>query len=177
MRNYNRDYAIQKAERYRYSDFLKDHSTDDACLEYMWQLRYGDMKVCPKCGKVARYYRIRKRKVYCCASCSHMIAPLAKRKGSEYAYRQAQSATGATRLSVWAVSPLGGWIERHGIPYARYFDQRERLSCLQTRYSCVYSPKYAHVSGITIINAHTLAGKGTDSAVYFGRSSSDWWRN
>ena len=77
MRNYNRDYAIQKAERYRYSDFLKDHSTDDACLEYMWQLRYGDMKVCPKCGKVARYYRIRKRKVYCCASCSHMIAPLA----------------------------------------------------------------------------------------------------
>jgi hypothetical protein len=38
---------------------------DDACLQYMFEQRFGIMSACPKCG-VANpgYYRVRSKKAY-----------------------------------------------------------------------------------------------------------------
>lgn len=51
---------------------------DDACLEHIFRVRYGQRFNCPKCEREARYYRIagkRARRVYACEWCSHHISP------------------------------------------------------------------------------------------------------
>lgn len=51
---------------------------DDACLQLIFDSRYGELKVCPACGVVnAKYYRVKKRMAYECKECRHQIYPLA----------------------------------------------------------------------------------------------------
>lgn len=51
---------------------------DDACLEYMFQQAYGNMEACYHCGVIdAKYYRVRKKKVFECKDCGYQISPLA----------------------------------------------------------------------------------------------------
>lgn len=58
------------------TDFFNQFPTDDACLEYLWQTRYGDEIECPKCGKVGKFYRLRKEPAYSCPRCGHHIHPM-----------------------------------------------------------------------------------------------------
>lgn len=39
--------------------------------------RYGARHVCDKCGKEAKFYRVKARKVYSCEFCGYQIAPMA----------------------------------------------------------------------------------------------------
>jgi len=51
---------------------------DDACLEHLLRVRYGERFDCPKCAREARYYRIRgkrDRRVYACEHCGHQVSP------------------------------------------------------------------------------------------------------
>ena len=57
---------------------------------------------------------------YCC-----LIAMIDDATGELYARFVAQE------YAESVVSLLGGWIERHGILYALYFDQQERLCALK----------------------------------------------
>ena len=57
-------------------EFFRQFPTDDACLEHLWQTRFGDEVECPKCGKVGKFYRLRKEPAYSCPRCGHHIHPM-----------------------------------------------------------------------------------------------------
>ncbi len=64
--------------RYTFAQFKAEYPDDDACLDAVFENRYGDMKCCPRCGVVkAKFYRVKKRKCYACAHCGHQLHPLA----------------------------------------------------------------------------------------------------
>jgi transposase-like protein len=64
------------SDLYSISDFDREFKDDDACLEYLWNLRFGSDHACPKCAKKS-FHRIRGRKAYACAKCGFQIAPTA----------------------------------------------------------------------------------------------------
>ena len=49
---------------------------NDACLEHLWQARYGDEVESPKCGKVGKFYRLSKETAYSCPRFGHHIRPM-----------------------------------------------------------------------------------------------------
>ena len=59
------------------SNLRKMFPDDDACLEHMIRVRYGDRHTCAKCGKDARYYRVRNRRSYECEHCGNQVYPTA----------------------------------------------------------------------------------------------------
>jgi len=50
---------------------------DDACLEHLFRVRYGDRHDCGKCGKNAKYHRVKKRRSYECEWCGNQVYPTA----------------------------------------------------------------------------------------------------
>ena len=57
--------------------FLDQFPTEEACLEHLMRVRYGDRHDCSKCGRNAHFYRVRARKVYSCEYCGNQVAPMA----------------------------------------------------------------------------------------------------
>jgi len=64
--------------RYTKAQFEKEFPSDDACLEAVFQARFGDLKFCPKCAAETKFYRIKKRKAYACMHCGYQLHPLSK---------------------------------------------------------------------------------------------------
>ena len=58
------------------TDFFRQFPTDDACLEHLWEVRFGDEVECPKCSKVGKFYRLSKEPAYSCPRCGHHIHPM-----------------------------------------------------------------------------------------------------
>ena len=58
------------------TDFFRQFPTDDACLEHLWKVRFGDEVECEKCAKVGKFYRLRKEPAYSCPRCGHHIHPM-----------------------------------------------------------------------------------------------------
>lgn len=63
--------------KYTIKQFNKDFPDDNACLDYIFNQRYGKDYECAKCGKQG-FYRNKKRKSYSCAWCGYDLSPLAK---------------------------------------------------------------------------------------------------
>lgn len=59
------------------TDFLNRFPTNDACLEEIKRLRWGDTIICPKCEKKSNFYRVKGRTAYACQFCGHHLYPLA----------------------------------------------------------------------------------------------------
>lgn len=68
---------MQTNMRYTKKQFEAEYPDDDACLESVFQERFGDLKYCPKCGAETTFYRIKKRPVYSCMHCGYQLSPLA----------------------------------------------------------------------------------------------------
>ncbi|HUD06932.1 MAG TPA: IS1595 family transposase [Candidatus Saccharimonadales bacterium] len=49
-------------------DFYKRFATEDACIDYLEQTRWGDSPICPRCGCVD-VYRCRSRRIFKCTGC------------------------------------------------------------------------------------------------------------
>lgn len=65
--------------RYSAKQFHTDFPNDDACLDTIFQNRYGDIECCPSCGVIdATFHRVTGRKCYACAHCSYQLHPLAQ---------------------------------------------------------------------------------------------------
>jgi transposase-like protein len=65
--------------RYTVAQFNKDFPTDDACLQTVFENRYGDLDHCPKCGVVEpKFYKVTGRKCYACKDCGYQLHPLAQ---------------------------------------------------------------------------------------------------
>lgn len=50
---------------------------EDTCLEHVFRARYGAKHTCSKCGKDAKYHRVKKRRAYECEWCGHQVYPTA----------------------------------------------------------------------------------------------------
>lgn len=62
---------------YSITQFRKDYPDDSACLDKIFELRYSEPKVCPKCSKETTFKRVTTRQCYQCTKCSHQIYPCA----------------------------------------------------------------------------------------------------
>lgn len=65
--------------RYTVAQFNLEYPDEDACLDKVFQERYGDVKDCPYCGVIdTKFYRVRGRKCYACMHCGYQLHPLAE---------------------------------------------------------------------------------------------------
>lgn len=63
--------------RYALKQMQKDFPTDDVCLQFIFDKRYGKLKACPKCGvDGAKFYRVKSRPSFVCRDCKGQIFPL-----------------------------------------------------------------------------------------------------
>jgi len=70
--------TVAKAQKCTIHDFQRQFPDDDACLEFVKELRYpGCVTECVKCGVERKHYRVTGRMSYVCPSCGHQISPLA----------------------------------------------------------------------------------------------------
>ena len=51
--------------------------TEDACLDHLMRVRFGDRHACGGCGKDAHYYRAKARRSYACEYCGFQVYPTA----------------------------------------------------------------------------------------------------
>ena len=63
--------------RYTINQFKADYPDDNACLDTVFEARFGDIKFCPKCGAETKFYRVKKRQCYACMHCGYQLHPLA----------------------------------------------------------------------------------------------------
>lgn len=64
------------AKSWTIKQFLETYPDDDACLAHLFETRYGKEPVCPKCGQIATFHRLKKLPAYTC-NCGHHIHPMA----------------------------------------------------------------------------------------------------
>jgi len=58
-------------------DFFNTFSSDDVCLQHLFDVRYGDKHECPKCNTVGKWYRLKDHKAFSCQGCGDHIHPMA----------------------------------------------------------------------------------------------------
>jgi transposase len=51
--------------------------TEESCLDHLMRIRYGERHNCEKCGKSARFYRVKARRSYACEWCGAQVYPTA----------------------------------------------------------------------------------------------------
>jgi len=64
-----------EAERERH--FLVEYASDRACLDHVLELRFGARIECPKCGRTAKFHKIRQIPAYACQWCGYHLHPMA----------------------------------------------------------------------------------------------------
>ena len=57
-------------------DFFKQFSDDDACLEHLMTVRFGNPLECPKCENEGQFAKLKKLPAYACPTCGHHIHPM-----------------------------------------------------------------------------------------------------
>jgi len=55
--------------------FLKTFSTDDICLEHLFNVRFGQGHECHRCKRSAKWYKLNSEKAYSCQWCGNHIHP------------------------------------------------------------------------------------------------------
>jgi transposase-like protein len=64
-------------EKYTLKQFNEKFPTEDACLDYLKDLRWPNGIHCQRCGEITNHCRIQGRKVYACVRCSAHVSPCA----------------------------------------------------------------------------------------------------
>jgi transposase len=63
--------------KYTLADFKRDFPDDDACLEWLKNLRWPNGITCRKCQQVRKHHRVAKRLCYACDHCGGHVYPQA----------------------------------------------------------------------------------------------------
>ena len=85
--------------------FFKQFPDDDACLEHLFNVRFGQGHVCPKCEREAKWYRLTNEQAYSCQWCGHHIHPMV---GSIFEKSR-------TPLQLWFYAIFLFTTSRHGV--------------------------------------------------------------
>jgi transposase len=64
------------AKSWTIKQFMETYPDDDACLAHLFETRYGKEPICPKCGQIGTFHKLRKLPAYTC-NCGHHIHPMA----------------------------------------------------------------------------------------------------
>lgn len=56
--------------------FFQKFDSDDACLEHLFNVRFGQGHECPKCKRAAKWYRLTNEQAFSCQWCGHHIHPM-----------------------------------------------------------------------------------------------------
>lgn len=57
------------------SQFFRQFPDDEACLQHLFSVRFGDNFECPKCGRAGGWHRIKAERAYSCQWCGHHLHP------------------------------------------------------------------------------------------------------
>jgi len=87
-------------------DFFAKFPTDDACLEHLMMLRFGNPLYCPKCGAEGQFAKLKKLPAYACPTCGHHIHPMV---GTPFERSR-------TSLQKWFYAMYLFTTSRHGVP-------------------------------------------------------------
>jgi len=87
------------------TEFLKLFPNDDACLAYLFSVRYGDEFECPKCGEEGLFKKLSNMPAYTC-SCGHHVHPMV---GTPFYNSH-------TPLQKWFYAMYLFTTTRHGVP-------------------------------------------------------------
>lgn len=96
----------QMAKTLTVQDFFKMFASDDACLDHLFKVRFGNLKSCPKCQKETKFHRLAKEKAYACQWCGHHLHPM---KGTPFEATH-------TPLQKWFYAMYLFTTTRHGVP-------------------------------------------------------------
>lgn len=55
--------------------FFKLFPTDEACLEHLFTVRFGQGFACPSCERPSKWFRIKAERAYSCQWCGHHLHP------------------------------------------------------------------------------------------------------
>lgn len=58
-------------------EFFKRFPDDEACLDHIFAVRFGERHVCKACGAESSFHRMSKRRAWACAACGDHIYPTA----------------------------------------------------------------------------------------------------
>lgn len=56
-------------------EFFNLFPSDEACLEHLFDVRFGQGHVCPKCEREAKWYPLKAERAYSCQWCGHHLHP------------------------------------------------------------------------------------------------------
>ena len=70
-------YTEPMKDKFTLRAFQYSYGKDEQCLEAIKQLRFENEMECPKCKRVAKFYKVTDRTSYACNFCGHHIYPLA----------------------------------------------------------------------------------------------------
>ncbi len=128
-------------------DFFNKFSTDEACLEHLMMLRFGNPMYCPKCGAEGQFAKLKKLPAYACPTCGHHIHPMV---GTPFERSR-------TPLQKWFYAMYLFTTSRHGVP------AKELQRQLGVTYKCAWRMghqirKYmANVDGDPPLGGHVEA--------------------
>src|SRR2546426_780751 len=56
-------------------EFLAQFGDDESCLNHIFETRFGQNYLCPKCKEKTKWYRIKAERAYSCQRCGHHLHP------------------------------------------------------------------------------------------------------
>lgn len=56
--------------------FFAQYPTDEACLDHLFNVRFGQGTECPKCKRAAKWYRLASEQAFSCQWCGHHVHPM-----------------------------------------------------------------------------------------------------
>jgi transposase-like protein len=87
-------------------EFLEQFSTDEACLNHLFDIRFGQGHKCPKCERKAKWFRFKAERAYACGICGHHLHPTV---GTPFEDSR-------TPLQLWFYAIYLFTTSRHGVP-------------------------------------------------------------
>ena len=57
------------------AQFFKQFPTDEACLQHLFEVRFGQGFDCPSCERASKWFRIKAERAFSCQFCGHHLHP------------------------------------------------------------------------------------------------------
>lgn len=57
------------------ASFFRQFPDDEACLQHLFEIRFGQGFECPSCGRASKWFRIKAERAFSCQFCGHHLHP------------------------------------------------------------------------------------------------------